>query len=99
VPLSDLALFVQETQPSLVVLVAMSVESALSLLDWPLWLPEAAKSNKPAVGYGGLVFTRYPEWRERVPGVFLGSTLQEGLNAIEELLSETLRTQVDRVAT
>lgn len=91
VPLPDLAAFVQQMQPSLVVLVAMTEQSATALIEWPLWLPEVAHSGGPMVGYGGRLFTQHPEWRERVPGVFLGATLQEGVDTIEKLLSERLR--------
>ena len=87
VPLPDLAAFVRQTRASLVVFVAMSEASAGALADWPLWLPEAAQSGKPMVGYGGLVFNRHPEWRQRLPGIFLGATLQEGLDTIETLLA------------
>jgi methanogenic corrinoid protein MtbC1 len=92
VPLPDLVPFVQQLRPALVVLVAMVEQSATALIEWPLWLPEVAHSGGPMVGYGGWVFTRYPEWRRRVPGVFLGATLQEGLDTIEKLLSAGLRT-------
>jgi len=92
VPLPDLGTLVQQLRPALVVLVAMTEQSATALTEWPLWLPEVGHSGGPMVGYGGRVFTRYPEWRERVPGVFLGTTLQEGLDTIERMLSEGLRT-------
>ncbi len=86
VPLSDLASFVNELKPSLVVMVAMTEESAGELAAWPQWMPETAQKGTPPIGFGGRVFTQKPEWRVRVPGIFLGETFEEGLENIERLL-------------
>jgi len=90
-PLPDLAAFVRDLQPPAVVLVAMREETAQALIDWPRWLPEAARTGRPLVVYGGRIFTHQPEWRARVPGVFLGATLGEGVETLERLLQETTR--------
>lgn len=89
VPLPDLADLVRSVRPNLVVVVATVQEAAHALVDWPRWLPEAAETGRPVVGFGGLYFTEHPEWRERVPGRFLGASLQEGLGNIEEILNST----------
>lgn len=86
VPLPDLAAFVREIQPIAVVLVAMLEESARALAEWPQWLSEAAHSGYPLICYGGHIFTQQPEWRQRVPGIFLGATLQEGLEMLQRHL-------------
>jgi len=88
VPLHDLATFVREITPPAVVLVAMTEEPALALARWPRWLPESAQSGRPATTYGGLIFTEQPEWREKVPGTFLGETLQQGVETIDRLMRE-----------
>jgi len=85
-PLPDLAAFVQEAQPPAIVLVAMREESARNLIDWPRWLPEATSTGRPIVCFGGRIFSQDPAWRERVPGIYLGDTLQEGLNTLTRLL-------------
>jgi MerR family transcriptional regulator, light-induced transcriptional regulator len=85
VPLVDLANFVRDIRPSAVVLVAMREETAAALSEWPQWLPEAAQSGRPPVGFGGRVFSLNPDWITRVPGTFLGNTFREGLEAIERL--------------
>ena len=85
--LKDLASFVREIRPSAIVLVAMTELSAGELIDWPLWLPEIAQSGKPPVCYGGRIFTQSPEWRERMPGIFLGPTVQLGLEELERILN------------
>jgi DNA-binding transcriptional MerR regulator len=86
VPLPDLAAFVQETRPAAAVLVAMTEESARALVEWPRWLPDVAQSGRPLIGYGGRIFTEQPGWRQRIPGVFLGATLQEGVETLQRRL-------------
>ncbi len=85
-PLPDLAAFVKEARPLAVVLIAMREESARNLLDWPRWLPNAAETGHPVISFAGRIFTQEPAWRERVPGVYLGNTLQEGMETLEQLL-------------
>jgi hypothetical protein len=70
----------------MVILVAMTEETAEELVDWPQWLPEVAQSNRPIIGFGGRIFIQKPEWQHRLPGVFLGSTFHEGLDTIDKLL-------------
>lgn len=86
VPLNDLAGFVRDLRPPLVVLIAMTESSAAELVEWTKWLPEAASMGRPIIGYGGRIFVQQPEWRLRMNGLYLGSTFQEGLDTIERLL-------------
>jgi DNA-binding transcriptional MerR regulator len=85
-PLENLAKLVQEMQPLAVVLVAMMEGPAQSLTAWPTWFPEAAQTGHPVVAYGGLIFNRQPEWRAKVPGLFLGATFREGVDNLERVL-------------
>jgi MerR family transcriptional regulator, light-induced transcriptional regulator len=86
VPLADLGVFIQDMHPQMVILVAMLEETAAHLTEWPQWMPEVASSGKPLVGFGGRVYTQHPEWRLRTPGLYLGDTLEAGLQKVEELL-------------
>lgn len=86
IPLPEVAKFVQATRPLAVVLTAMTEEPARALAEWPTWLPEAARTGEPVVGYGGLVFNEHPELRAKVRGLFLGTTLQEGVETLERIL-------------
>jgi DNA-binding transcriptional MerR regulator len=90
VPLADLASLVREVQPPAVVLVAMTEGSAAQLADWPRYLPDAAETGRPVLAFGGRIFSEQPEWRERVPGMFLGETLEEGLDRLDSLLQKTI---------
>jgi DNA-binding transcriptional MerR regulator len=86
VPLPDLATFVRDVKPAFIVTVAMIEKTAQGLADWPRWLPEISNSGRPSFGFGGRIFTEEPEWRDRVPGIFLGETFLEGMEKIERLL-------------
>jgi DNA-binding transcriptional MerR regulator len=89
VPLADVAGIAREIKPQVVVLVAMTEETATALAEWPTWLPDVFKTGRPIIGYGGRIFSERPEWRERVPGIFLGTTLKEGLQNLELMLQES----------
>lgn len=88
-PLDDLARFIDEIKPSLILLVAMTEDTALQLRDWPKWLPDAAQTGRPIVAYGGRVFVEDPGLRQQIPGLFLGDTFQEGITTVETLLGQT----------
>lgn len=89
VPLPDLATFVRDIKPPLVVLVAMTEKAAASMLDWPQWLTEAVQQGRPIIGYGGRIFMLQPEWRLKMKGIYLGDSLRDGLRTINRLLPET----------
>lgn len=86
VPLPDLASFVREIKPSLIVIVAMTENSANLLVDWPQHLPEIAAKGTPPLCYGGRIFTKSPEWQMKMPGVYLGNDLRQGMLNLENLL-------------
>lgn len=86
VPLVEVASFVRQTAPSAIVMVAMTEEPATALQAWPAVLPEVAESGRPVFGFAGRIFSLKPEWRSRVPGLFLGATLDEGIQTLESIL-------------
>lgn len=98
IPLTEVAKFVQETKPSAVILTAMTVEPAQALADWPTWLPEAAKTGEPLICYGGLAFNEYPELRAKVPGLFLGTTIPEGVETLERVLQKRVLPSMMRLS-
>jgi DNA-binding transcriptional MerR regulator len=89
VPLPDLAKFVRDIRPPIVVLVAMTDETGQALLNLPEWLPEIHQSGRPMVAFGGRSFTLNADLREQMPGIYLGDTLLEGVDVVERLLRET----------
>lgn len=88
VPLPDLASFVHDVNPSMVVLNAMTEETAKSLMDWPKLLPDVVSKGRPVVGFGGRVFVEKPEWRLKIAGIYLGNNFEEGISTIEKLLRD-----------
>lgn len=86
VPLSDLAAFVHDLRPTLVVVVAMTEISATELIEWPQWMPEVTQSGRPTIAYGGRIFSLQPEWQLRMSGIYLGSTIEEGVANIERMV-------------
>jgi len=89
VPLSDLGNLIKDMHPPAVVFVAMTEASAQALVEWPRWLPGVLEARYPMMTFGGRIFTEQPEWRDKVPGIFLGATLQDGLDSLDRLLHET----------
>ncbi len=85
-PLSDLASFVRDLHPSMIIAIAMTESAAAELAEWPNWLPDIVQSGKPPFCYGGRIFHVYPEWRLRMAGTYLGDTFREGMNNIERML-------------
>lgn len=87
VPLAELSTFLREIRPAMVILLAMTENTAAELADWPQYLPDAMQSGKPIIGYGGRIFTLQQHWRLKVPGNYLGDTFTEGIKTIESLLT------------
>jgi len=67
-------------------LVGMVEDTASSLAEWPQHMPDIFKTGRPIIGYSGSAFVKKPELRLKVPGIFLGSTFEEGIETIEKLL-------------
>jgi len=87
VPFRDLANFVAEMKPPVVVLVAMREESARALAEWPQWIRQA--EGWPRVVFGGRAFVVQPELQGLVPGgTYLGDSLQEGMARLVEILRQ-----------
>lgn len=87
-PLPDLAAFIRETGPDAVVLVATTEEGARKLADWPKALPEVARSGTPVMCFAGGAFTDQPELQANVQGLYLGNTIQAGLETLDSILRE-----------
>jgi methanogenic corrinoid protein MtbC1 len=86
VDLADLASFVEKLKPSMVVFVAMTEAAAQALSQWPQWLSAGKDNGPPIIAYAGYIFAHDPTWIDRVPGVYLGSTLLDGMDKADDLL-------------
>lgn len=83
-PFADLASFLDQAHPQLVVLVGMLTETGQALADWPAWIKQ--KAGRPVVTYAGRAFVIHPELKDLVPGIYLGDNLQQGLEKVEDIL-------------
>lgn len=88
VPLEDLTTSLPQIQPDVLVLASTVKESAVMLKDVQAALQQLPRDQRPIFAFGGPAFNEHPELRDEVPGVFLGETVQDGVAAIERLLSE-----------
>ncbi|MCJ7622474.1 MAG: cobalamin B12-binding domain-containing protein, partial [Anaerolineaceae bacterium] len=83
VPLQRLNEVVTSVKPDLVVMTAMRLATAGTLLETANYLMEI---DRP-LAFGGRVFHTIPDLHRRIPGYYLGDSLPDGLSQIEALLS------------
>lgn len=91
VPLFRLERFVEEVDAAIIVFVAMTEDPARALADWPRLMPEIARRRHPAVCFGGRAFNEQPELTEAIPGLFLGATIQDGVEKLDLMQRELNR--------
>jgi DNA-binding transcriptional MerR regulator len=84
VPFYDLAEFIKEIKPPVIVMLAMREQTAQALAEWPRWIPQTG--GRPMVTFGGRAFVIKPELQQIVPGYYLGETIGEGVARLESLL-------------
>lgn len=83
VPADQLDTTIGATKPDQVILAAQQFHTAASLLD----LGAVFESHGVPMAYGGLVFNQLPELRSRIPGFYLGESVQAALENTERLLT------------
>ncbi|MDY0018435.1 MAG: MerR family transcriptional regulator [Anaerolineae bacterium] len=86
VPLADLERFIEEVRPLAVVLTAMRAETAQSLLALPQVFAPTLQAGTTLLAFGGQAFVEHREWREKIPGFYLGDTIPEGIDLLEAQL-------------
>ncbi|MBN2045712.1 MAG: MerR family transcriptional regulator [Anaerolineales bacterium] len=82
VPVRDFRSTIEELNPTLVILIANLLQTAASLLD----LANQLAGLRIKLAYGGPIFNRVPELRERIPGHFMGEDLEQIIPSIEKIL-------------
>lgn len=82
VPMAEIEHTVDSISPRLVVLTAQQLRTAGGLLD----MARAIRSKGITVAFGGAIFNRVPALRGRVPGYFLGASLEDAVPATENLM-------------
>jgi methanogenic corrinoid protein MtbC1 len=82
VPAARMPETLASVRPQLVILTAQRLHTAATLYETARLLQQQAVP----LGFGGLIFNRAPELRQRIPGRFLGERLDRAPQAVEELL-------------
>jgi hypothetical protein len=82
VPIARLEEVVNSAQPSLMVSVALQLPTAATLLDMALFLQ---REGLP-LAFGGRIFNRLPALHARIPGHFLGPSLELAAQSVEDLI-------------
>jgi DNA-binding transcriptional MerR regulator len=82
VPIDQLDETSAAIQVDLIILGAQQLATAATLQATALTL----QSQGIPLAYGGLIFNRVPRLRERIPGYFLGESLEDALHLIERLV-------------
>jgi hypothetical protein len=82
VPIEGIEGTIDSTRPQLVILAAQQLRTAGNLLDMAGVIQQEGRS----VAFGGGIFNEAPAVRERIPGHFLGTTLEEGVRETENLM-------------
>lgn len=83
VPATAMKQTISQIKPHLVILAAQRLYTAATLLD----MAQLLGNEQLIVGYGGIVFNQMPALQQKIPGYFLGRTLQEGLENVAQLLT------------
>ncbi len=82
VPVEQMEAAVAAVRPDLVILAALRLPSAATLLE-----TARALEGRVSIGYGGGVFNALPAIRARIPGHFLGESLAAAADAVDALMS------------
>ncbi|TAK11151.1 MAG: hypothetical protein EPO32_12985, partial [Anaerolineae bacterium] len=82
VPVQQLAQTIEQVAPKLVVLTAMHLQSAASLME----MAEFVKQFEVPVVFGGLAFNRIEGLAQRIHGEFLGDNLLDAVGRIEQAI-------------
>jgi methanogenic corrinoid protein MtbC1 len=85
VPVGEIAETIDSTRPHLVILAAQQLRTAGNLLG----MAREIRRKGVLVAFGGGIFNRAPVLRDRVPGHFLGSTLEEACQTAGSLMVST----------
>lgn len=77
-------------KPHLIILTAQQLYTASTLYD----LYWSVDSENADLAFGGLIFINTPSLRQRIPGHFLGESLEEAVETVEHLLTNQTKAPV-----
>ncbi|UCF29037.1 MAG: MerR family transcriptional regulator [Chloroflexota bacterium] len=82
VPINKLDDTIRISRPDVVISVAQQLFTAANLFEIAKYL----QAEKVPLAYGGLIFNLIPNLRERIPGHFLGNSLDDIVQSVEQLM-------------
>lgn len=84
VPLGRFVSTVESIKPNLIILTAQQLYTAAMLFEVA---KNVAAEKNVMLAFGGRIFNTVPRLRQRIPGYFLGETLEEATQTVNRLLS------------
>jgi methanogenic corrinoid protein MtbC1 len=84
-PLEDLAYYAKSQKPKMIILSATIKDSIHSLAGFDQQLQKI--KPKPIFGFGGAAYVRNPELIGNTPGVFLGETISQSIQTVQDVLA------------
>lgn len=83
VPLARMKATIDRTRPQLTILSAQLLHTAATLLG----MAQLLQGERIPVAFGGLIFNLLPALRARMPGHFLGETLEQAVQVVGQLMA------------
>jgi methanogenic corrinoid protein MtbC1 len=89
VPNSRFVSTVESIKPDLIIMTAQQLYTAAKLFEVA---KNVAAENDAMLAFGGRVFNTVPRLRQRIPGYFLGETMEQATQTVDKLLTFGLPT-------
>lgn len=84
VPLSRFVTTVESIKPNLIILTAQQLFTAAKLFEVA---QAVAAEQQVMLAFGGRIFNMVPQLRQRIPGYFLGETMEKATHTVDRLLT------------
>lgn len=82
IPMRDFIATTQTTRPNLVILTAQQLFTAASLRE----IGDLIYEVRVPLAFGGMIFTQLPDLHTRITGHYLGATVENAIQRVEELI-------------
>lgn len=83
VPVQSLEVTINSTRPDVVVLTAQQLHTVVGLME----MAHVLRRKQIPLGFGGLIFNRFPKLQRIVPGYFLGFEILDAVHAVEQIMA------------
>ncbi len=90
IPIEDMVDYASDEKPRLIILTASMEPAALEMASAQSQLGKLM--NAPLFAYGGAAFVHKPSLRSKIPGIYLGDTLEEAMENTSKLFEKAPQT-------